>query len=586
MSNIKKIWILLGLLSIIFHIFLIFSGLIPNLISRPLHMALAIPWVFIYRNQIVKHFYLNFALVLIGIFFCLWIAFNHNPIADQYGFIENNFQFFVSLFLIFLVLEMARRCVGYPLPLVALIALIYGVFGTFIPGEFGHPGIPLNSFFGNLVFAEGGIWGTLTNVSVTIVSIFVIFGCILNAGEAGEGFMNIAKLFAGKLKGGAAKVSIVSSALFGSISGSASANVASTGAITLPTMIKLGYPKRLAASVEAVASSGGQIMPPLMGAGAFVMVELTGVPYENIIIASFFPAILFFFTVWVGINFYSSYLNLKPIPKKDNPKSKETLITFLFFLIPFATLLLFMFSGFTPQYSAAIAILLGFILLFFNIKNKFDFKKGLERFFKACLLTGNQISLIASIILCASIIIGVLSMTGLGIKLTSLIVSYSDNNLWLALLFTAFACLILGMEVPTTAAYIICVSVAGPALVDMGLDILLVHLFIFWFALLSTITPPVCGTVFIASGMVNENWIKVSITSMTLGLGLYFIPLGMIANQDIINLQNNPLNAIISLFKIAIGLLIFSFAIIQLRNIFLKVCLFIIGLTIIFFKVL
>ena len=177
-------------------------------------------------------------------------------------------------------------------------------------------------------------------------------------------------------------------------------------------------------------------------------------------------------------------------------------------------------------------------------------------------------------------------MTGLGIKLTSLIVSYSDNNLWLALLFTAFACLILGMEVPTTAAYIICVSVAGPALVDMGLDILLVHLFIFWFALLSTITPPVCGTVFIASGMVNENWIKVSITSMTLGLGLYFIPLGMIANQDIINLQNNPLNAIISLFKIAIGLLIFSFAIIQLRNIFLKVCLFIIGLTIIFFKVL
>ena len=254
MSNKKKIWILLGLLSIIFHIFLIFSGLIPNLISRPLHMALAIPWVFIYRNQIVKYFYLNFTLVLIGIFFCLWIAFNHNPIADQYGFIENNFQFFVSLFLIFLVLEMARRCVGYPLPLVALIALIYGVFGTFIPGEFGHPGIPLNSFFGNLVFAEGGIWGTLTNVSVTIVSIFVIFGCILNAGEAGEGFMNIAKLFAGKLKGGAAKVSIVSSALFGSISGSASANVASTGAITLPTMIKLGYPKRLAASVEAVAS--------------------------------------------------------------------------------------------------------------------------------------------------------------------------------------------------------------------------------------------------------------------------------------------------------------------------------------------
>ncbi len=582
MINDKKIWIILGLTSIIFHIFLIFSGLIPNLVSRPLHMALAIPWVFIYRKQLTKFIYLNYTLTLLGVFFCVWIALNHNSISNQYGFIENHFQLFISLFLIYLVLEMARRCIGYPLPLVAFIALIYGVLGNLIPGEFGHPGIPMNSFFGNLVLAEGGIWGSLTNVSVTIVSIFVIFGCVLNAGEAGEGFMNIAKLFAGKLKGGAAKVSIVSSALFGSISGSASANVASTGSITLPTMIKLGYPKRLAASVEAVASSGGQIMPPLMGAGAFVMVELTGIPYEKIIIASFLPAILFFFTVWVGINFYANFLNLKPIPEKDTPNNKETLLTFLFFLIPFISLLLMMFSGFTPQYSASISILIGFVLLFFNIKNKFDFNKGIGRFFNACLLVGNQISLIASIILCASIIIGVLSMTGLGIKITSLIVSYSDNNLWLALLFTALACLILGMEVPTTAAYIICVSVAGPALVDMGLNVLLVHLFIFWFALLSTITPPVCGTVFIASGMVNENWVKVSITSMTLGLGLYFIPLGMIANQDLINLQINPFGAIFSMFKIAIGLLFFSFAIIQIKSFVLKVLFLIIGLLVIF----
>jgi len=524
----KKIWILLGLISIIFHIFLIFSGLVPNLVSRPLHMALAIPWVLLYTTKLEKRNIFDITLSLLGIFFCFWIAYNNDSISDQYGFIENNFQLLISIFLLLLVLEMARRSVGYPLPLVAFISLLYGVFGYLIPGEFGHPGIPINSFFGNLVLAEGGIWGTLTNVSVTIVSIFVIFGCVLNAGEAGEGFMNIAKLFAGKLKGGAAKVSVVSSALFGSISGSASANVASTGSITLPTMLKLGYPKRLSAAVEAVASSGGQIMPPLMGAGAFVMVELTGIPYERIIIASFFPAILFFFTVWIGINFYSNLYNLKPIPKKDTPKKMETYFTFLFFLVPFVCLLYFMFLGYTPQYSASIAILLGFILLFFNIRKKFHFKIGYERFLNACLLVGKQISLIASIILCASIIIGVLSMTGLGIKLTSLIISFSDNNLWLALLFTAIACLILGMEVPTTAAYIICVSVAGPALIDMGLDVLLVHLFVFWFALLSTITPPVCGTVFIASGMVNENWIKVSITSMTLGIGLYFIPLGMI----------------------------------------------------------
>ena len=578
----KKIWILLGLTSIIFHIFLIFSGLIPNLVSRPLHMALAIPWVILYTKQNDKSNFLNITLAFLGIFSCLWIAYNNNSISDQYGFIENNFQLLISIFLLFLVLEMARRSVGFPLPFVAFVSLLYAVFGDLIPGEFGHAGIPINSFFGNLVLAEGGIWGTLTNVSVTIVSIFVIFGCILNAGEAGEGFMNIAKLVAGKLKGGAAKVSVVSSALFGSISGSASANVASTGSITLPTMIKLGYPKRLSAAVEAVASSGGQIMPPLMGAGAFVMVELTGIPYEKIIIASFFPAILFFFTVWVGINFYSNFFDLKPIQKKDMPNKKETYVTFLFFAVPFICLLFFMFLGYTPQYSASIAILLGFLLLFFNIRKKFDFKIGYERFLNACILAGKQISLIASIILCASIIIGVLSMTGLGIKLTSLIISFSDNNVWLALLFTALACLILGMEVPTTAAYIICVSVAGPALIDMGLDVLLVHLFVFWFALLSTITPPVCGTVFIASGMVDENWIKVSITSMTLGIGLYFIPLGMIANQDLIKLETEPMSAIFDIIKIGLGLLLFSISIIQVKNLFFKILVFIFGLFILF----
>ena len=579
----KNIWIMIGLGSIIFHMYLIFSGLIPNLVSRPIHMAFAIPWIFLYSENDKKVSFINIVLTVLGVLSCLWIALNHDLLSDQYGFIENEFQFILSLFLLFLVLEMARRSVGWPLPLVTLIALLYGMFGYMIPGEFGHPGIPVNSFLGNLTIAETGLWGSLTNVSVTIVSIFVIFGCFLNAGEAGEGFMNIAKFFAGKLKGGAAKVSIISSALFGSISGSASANVASTGSITLPTMKKLGYPKKLAASVEAVASSGGQIMPPLMGAGAFVMVELTGIPYDEIIVAAFLPALLFFFTVWIGINFYSGIYNLKPLPEKDTPKKKLVFFTFIFFLIPFLILLFFMFSGFTPQFSASIAILLSLMLLFFNLNTKFDIKIGFNRLKKACKLCGKQISLIASIILCASLIIGVLAMTGLGIKLTSLIMSFSNNNVWLALLFTALACLILGMEVPTTAAYIICVTVAGPALIDMGLDILLVHLFVFWFALLSTITPPVCGTVFIAAGMVNENWVKVSITSMILGLGLYFIPLGMVSNPSLIKLGSTPIEALIAMFKISICLLMFSFSIIKAKNFLLKILGLFIGCLILFY---
>ena len=394
--------------------------------------------------------------------------------------------------------------------------------------------------------------------------------------------MNIATAFAGRLRGGAAKVSVISSALFGSISGSASANVASTGMVTLPAMIKLGYPRRLAASVEAVASSGGQIMPPLMGAGAFVMVELTGVPYNQIILAALLPAILFFFAVWVGIDFYSKKYDLKPINKENLPKKSLVLLTSIFFFIPFSVLLIFMYIGFTPQYSAAVAILVSFFLLFFNIDNGFNFKIGLNRFFKACISSGSQISLIGSIILCASIIIGILSITGLGVKLTSFIISASGNNIWPALLLTGLACLVLGMEVPTTAAYVICVSVAGPALVDMGLELLQVHLFVFWFALLSTITPPVCGTVFIAAGMVSENWLKVSITSMSLGIGLYFIPLAMIANKSIIELNSTFILSILAFVKIATGLTLLSYSIISKHNVFLRLGGFFISIFIMF----
>ena len=582
MKQPEKIWIIFGLTSIIFHIFLIFSGLVPNLVSRPLHMALIIPWVFLYKNKNFSKNIISYVFVVLGVFCCLWTSFNHELLSDQYGFLEGNFQTFISLSLLLIVLEMARRSVGWPLPLVSLLSLLYGVFGNFIPGEFGHPGIPINSFFGTLTIAEGGIWGTLTGVSVSIVAIFVIFGSFLNSGEAGSGFMNIATAFAGRLRGGAAKVSVISSALFGSISGSASANVASTGMVTLPAMIKLGYPRRLAASVEAVASSGGQIMPPLMGAGAFVMVELTGVPYNKIILAALLPAILFFFAVWVGIDFYSKKYDLKPINKENLPKKSLVLFTSIFFFIPFSVLLIFMYIGFTPQYSAAVAILVSFFLLFFNIDNGFNFKIGLNRFFKACVSSGSQISLIGSIILCASIIIGILSITGLGVKLTSFIISASGNNIWPALLLTGLACLVLGMEVPTTAAYVICVSVAGPALVDMGLELLQVHLFVFWFALLSTITPPVCGTVFIAAGMVSENWLKVSITSMSLGIGLYFIPLAMIANKSIIELNSTFILSILAFVKIATGLTLLSYSIISKQNLILRLGGFFISIFIMF----
>jgi TRAP transporter 4TM/12TM fusion protein len=579
----RHAWALLAACLVAFHLGLIFSGLMPNLISRPLHMAFAAPFVLMLGARSKSGWLSGMVLTAIAILGCVWIALNHQQLADQYGFIENGFQAALGFTLLAVVLEMARRSIGWPLPLVAFIALLYGFLGQHIPGEFGHSGIPLNSFLGTLTIAEGGLWGSLTGVSVSIVAIFVIFGAILNAGEAGQGFMNIAAAAAGRLKGGAAKVSVLSSALFGSISGSASANVASTGAITLPAMTRLGYPKRLSAAVEAVASSGGQIMPPLMGAGAFVMVELTGVPYTAIMAAALPPALLYFFAVWVGINAFARRYDLKPIPADEKPAAMTVAVTSAFFLVPFGVLMWGMFgAGYTPQYAACFAILAGALMLPIDARLNFDASRTLERFTDALITAGRQVALIASIILCASIIIGVLSATGLGVKITSLILSGSFGLLWPSLLLTGLACLILGMEVPTTAAYVICVAVAGPALTELGIEPLRAHLFVFWFALLSTITPPVCGAVFIAAGMVEENWLKVAFTAMALGIGLYLIPFAMIANPALIELATSPAACLLAAVKIGLGLALISRAIIAPSAVWLRAGMTAAGLVVIF----
>lgn len=556
----RALWVGLALASVVFHLGLVFSGLVPNLVSRPVHLIFVLPWVLV-RGQAGLLLWSGVALCGLGIGAALWVALNHNALGDQYGFLEGDFQLAVAVALILVVLEAARRAIGWPLPLVAAAALAYGLWGQHIPGRFGHAGTPLASFLGTLTISEGGLWGSLTAVSVNIVAVFVIFGAVLNAGEAGQGFMNVAAAAAGRLRGGAAKVAVLSSALFGSISGSASANVASTGAITLPAMVGLGYPRRIAAAVEAVASSGGQIMPPLMGAGAFVMVELTGVPYTGIMAAATLPALLYFWAVWVGIDGYARRFDLRGLAVADRPSMRDVAVTSGFFLVPFAVLLWGMFGlRVTPQYAASLAIFVAAALLFVGGDLRVDPRRAAQRAETALITAGRQVALIGSIIFCAALVIGVLGITGLGVKLTSLILSASGGFLWPSLLLTALACLVLGMEVPTTAAYVICVSVAGPALIDLGLAPLPAHLFVFWYALLSTITPPVCGAVFIAAGMIGENWLKVAVTAMTLGVGLYLIPLGMIAAPDLLALADTPMAALVAAIRIGAGLAAVSWA--------------------------
>ena len=574
----------LAVVCVYYHLHLIFTGLIPNLISRPIHLALALPWVFVIgsKDEGIKKI-VGIILCLFGLYSCAYIAINRNLLVEQYGYLENIQQYIISIGLILVVLEMARRAVKLALPTVAVIAMLYGLFGQYLPGEFGHPGLPVGSFLGTLVIAEGGLWGPLTGVSVNVVAIFVILGAFIGAGEGGASFMALATKLAGRYRAGAAKVSVLSSAFFGSISGSASANVASTGAVTLPTMKRLGYPASFAAAVEAVASSGGQIMPPLMGAGAFVMMELLRVRYVDIMVAAILPATLFFLAAWVGVDLFARRYGLNAMTPEEIPSTKRVVRLAPFFLIPFGLMLsVLFFTNYTPQFAAAIAIFSAAALLVVNEELEFSLRRWFERFANACRNAAGQIAMIASIIICAGLVIGVLNMTGLGIKVTSVILGLAGGKLWVALLLTAAACLILGMEVPTTAAYLICVSVAGPALQQLGLTPLQAHLFVFWYALLSTITPPVCGTVFIAAGMAETPWVPVAGQAMRLGLGLYFVPLAFIANPHLLTPTTHPVLAAIAFTKIGLGLWLLGKSLIAEGSVMRRILYFLVGLIAIF----
>lgn len=553
---VRRVAVFWGLLGAGYHLYLMSAGLLPNLVTRPLHLLLALPWVFVFApasGRLTR--WSGWLAAAAGAAGCLWVALDRDGLVEQYGYLEGPLQAALAVALILVVLEMGRRAIKWILPAVALVALAYGLFGDLLPGRFGHPGFPVASFLGTLTIAEGGLWGPLTGISVDVVAVFVLLGSVIGAGEAGRAFMAIAVWSAGGLRAGAAKVAVIASALFGSISGSASANVASTGAITLPAMKRLGYPASLAAAVEAVASTGGQIMPPLMGAGAFVMAELLTRPYTDIVVAATLPAILFFVACWIGVDRQARGAGLAPVPASERPSGRAVLTLLPFFALPFGVLLAVLFgTGRTPQSAAGAAIVTAVALLAVDERLRPIPRAFLDRVAKAAVDAGRQTAGIAAIIVCAGLIVGVLNQTGLGVKVTSAMLALSGGQLWAALALTALACLILGMEVPTTAAYVICVAVAGPALIELGLPPLVTHLFVFWYALLSTITPPVCGTVFIAAGMADAPWLAVAGRALRLGLGLYLVPIAFVVQPAILDPLGQPFEAGVAFLRIGAAL--------------------------------
>lgn len=559
-------WVLIvcAAITVGIHIWLIFTGLVPNLVSRPLHFAAALPWIFLfvpYRSQVER--WIGYAACGFGLFGAAYLILGRKAILDQYGSLDGSlWQFVLAFGLIAVALEAARRAVQPVLPAVAVLCLLYGFFGEHLPGSLGHPGLPVDYFLGSLVLAEGGLWGQLTGISIDLIVPFMILGAAVSAGEAGRGFMALATQLAGGYRAGAAKVSVLASALYGTISGSASANVASVGAITIPGMIRMGYPRPLSAAVEAVASTGGQIMPPVMGSAAFIMAELIRKPYADIAVASILPAVLFFFVAWVGVHYFALRFGLKALPADQLPGWRLASATAPFFAAPLIVLtVMLLVLAYSPAYSAMMATAVTVAMLLWDGQRKrISASLFASRFMIGLVDAARQIALIAAIIICSGLIVGVFHATGLGVKITGLILDLSGGKLWAALALTALACIILGMELPTTAAYLICVAVAGPALVKLGLPELHAHMFVFWYALLCTITPPVCGTVFVAASIAGTPWMPVAGMAMRIGLGLFIIPLGFVANPALMQLSEAPWLALLAAAKIGAGLTLLSYA--------------------------
>ncbi len=429
--------------------------------------------------------------------------------------------------LLLATLTLMVRMVGWAFPSFVVASLLYAVFGGIIPGSIGHRGVDVWFLTETLLLGDIGLWGLLTGVAATTIAPFVLFGSmVLNTG-GGQTFMDIAMRVSGRSPGGAAKMATVASGLFGMVSGSAVANVATTGNLTIPLMQRLGYPARLSGAVEAVASTGGQLAPPIMGAAAFVMAELVGVSYLTIVKAGIIPALLFYASIFFILHLLAKRWQLPLVPEEDMPAWRDALA--LNRLIPLVVgltaLIAAVFSGRSISFSAfagTIALILAYLAL--NIRRVGDIRDCCKALLAGARDAAIGFVTITILLAGAQIIVSVINLTGVGVTLSSLIVDGFTHLPVFAPLVVALACLVLGMGVPTTAAYILVASILAPAMIRIGYEPLATHLFVLYFAALSAITPPVCVAVFVASGIAKTSWLAVARQAMRLSSVIYLLP--------------------------------------------------------------
>lgn len=456
---------------------------------------------------------------ILGILTGLYIYFTYDSLIDR-SLTPNTIDYCFAVITVLLILEAARRAVGWILPVLSISFIFYAKFGYIFPGVLAHQGFTWKRILTRMYLTDNGIYGVTLMVSASYVFMFILFGSFLNKSGTAKFFNDFSLAFAGKFRGGPAKVAVMASGLMGTISGSSQANVATTGAFTIPLMKEVGYTPRFSAAVEAAASTGGILMPPIMGAASFMMASFLGVPYLKVMMAGIIPALFYYFAIFVMVDLEAQKLDLRGLSKDKLPNLKLVIKKQGHLMIPILIILVLLVKGLTPLYSAFYGLISVIVVSFLKKSTRMSLKDILEA------LEDGAKNAVPVAIACAVVgfIVGVVSMTGLGQVLAHNILKLSMGQTWLALILVMIASIFLGMGLPATACYIITASIAAPALINMGINPLAAHFFAFYYGTLSAVVPPVALTSYTAAGLSGANPTDVAFTGFKLASAGIIIP--------------------------------------------------------------
>ncbi len=522
-SNIKKMVSVMAIVWSSFQIYTALFGLLPALIQRSVTLGFGLVLTFICfqfrgkdKNKVAAYDYVLALLSICSVVY-LWVSFDSLVVR---GGSPSQMDVVMGALLIVLILEGTRRSVGLPLVVVGGVFLVYAFIGPHLPGLLGHRGYSISRVTSHMYITLEGILGIPMSVMTTFVFAFILFGCFLEATGGAQLFINLAYSLAGRFPGGPAKTAVVASGLLGTISGSSLANVVTTGSFTIPLMKKCGYKPSFAGGVEASASSAGQIMPPVMGAAAFIMSEMTGISYLRICLAAAIPAVLYYLSVILTVDLEARRIGLKSIPVDQLPKLSDAFKKSIPLLLPITVIIVLLVKGYTPLKAALYSTAIMLISSSFSKQTRLTPRKFFETLEKAAY---NSISVTVACGMCG-IVTGVITLTGLGLKLSDLILQVSGGRVLATLLLTMVASIILGMGLPTTAKYIVLSAIAAPALTSLGMPLIAAHLFILYFGVLAEVTPPVALTSYAGAAVAKAPGMETALQGLRISIAAFFIP--------------------------------------------------------------